>query len=77
MHLHTVPLGGRPTDNMVESLAKGKACLSCRARKSVSCLYILPLVLTAPHPRLEMRRYQTILWQMHCERASLRISEGV
>jgi len=36
MRLRKAPQNNSPTDYMSETLAKGKACLSCRARKSVS-----------------------------------------
>ena len=42
----TVLLSYKPTDRMAGTLGKGKACLSCRARKSVSGLGHPPAVLT-------------------------------
>ena len=73
MRVRTVSQSNMPTDHMYETLGKGKACLSCRARKSVSTpglrLVVLTLCLF-----LEMRRRQAILRQVLCKSAPLRVS---
>lgn len=46
MRLRMAPYNISPTDYMSETLAKGKACLSCRARKSVSTPRLRLAILT-------------------------------
>lgn len=48
MCLRTVSQDNKPTHHMSETLAKGKACLACRARKSVRVLLSYLAVLILP-----------------------------
>ena len=72
MPLRSPSSNGRLTNNMPEILPKGKACLSCRARKSVSSSVFVWLVSLSAF-RLEMRWCQTIMWQMLRNSASVRV----